>query len=174
MSRNNLSIKEVRSLHSCPWLHPRRIWKSKPWKRNVLLAVTACSWVKIKWSAKGLWSELQVILFDFLILCLEMFSKSSLVTYCQEEIIGASANVKAKVRSDTFVSRSHQQKSLYHFPCPKLAYPLTLLGWFKGRMTDAGSWLVTAFSCFIFGYVLICFIQLLTNTSGLPSYKLDH
>lgn len=115
-------------------------------KGIVLLAVTACNWVKIKWSAKGLWSELQVILFDFLILCLGMFSKSSLVAYCQEGIIGASANVKAKVRSDTFVSRSAQQKNLYHFSCPKLAYPLTLLGWFL----KVGSWLVTAPCCFIF------------------------
>lgn len=110
-----------------------------------LLAVTACNWVKIKWSAKGLWSESQVILFDFLILCLGMFSKSSLVAYCQEEIIGASANVKAKVRSDTFVSRSDQQKNLYHFSCPKLAYPLTLLGWFKGRILVGHSTLLFYF-----------------------------
>jgi hypothetical protein len=34
-----------------------------------------------------------------------MFSKSSLIPYCQEEIIGAPANVKEKVTADISVSR---------------------------------------------------------------------
>lgn len=37
-----------------------------------------------------------------------MLSKPVLVTYCQEAIIGNIVNVKAKVTSDTFVSRSNQ------------------------------------------------------------------
>lgn len=52
-----------------------------------------------------------------------MFSKSSLVTYCQEEIIGASANVKAKVRSDTFVSGLTSKKVFIIFLVPNSLIP---------------------------------------------------
>lgn len=37
------------------------------------------------------------------------------------------------------------KKSFCHFSCPKLAYPLTLLGWFKGRILVGHSTLLFYF-----------------------------